>query len=900
MRSRLAWIGAALLGFLVLVAGTIVGGWYSSPHWLPELAAHYAPRYGVTLHALEFDAPRADGVRIHRLALTRNNLRIDAQGLDITYERQQLEAGRLQVVHVARLDVIVGPAPTDEPAEPLPDPRTLWERAPLDEVHIAAFSVALATPAVRAHGRGSLTRSHLEADVAIDAPAQASGYRLRGRFTRDGQLRLALRTPAPEDALVADIDARWLNTQASAQAQVSQAQLSQAQASRTQETRVQASVRAEPTAAQLQALAALAGLETSTGNLRLNLRTELPWPLPGVADQAAALAFARTLQLEGAVRLDWQGAWPGRVRDATVRMDARVRHEPGSVVVQLEPAMLLAGELMLDQPVALFAQAIPPRFRLEGRSPLRLRLADDRVEVRGRVHGEIGDRRTWVRVDATDADVRVDALANGSYDGLRTRADLDMQLHRTSFDRFTAKAALDIRGDGDAVNILVRRGARLSLGRLGDWTRGATTARATRDIAASVQPTSLRWRAVDARADVNLPRGDFAGTAASFAPAALRVTRAEGVGGNRVDATGSLASTVRAMDNSVRFDSGGTVQLRGDQSHAEISTRLGGAALPIAFVSDYDLVLKRGRFRIADTITWKSPLVAGVLERWQQPGDSARGTLQIDLTADYRFVGKRTDLTARGSLAASAVDATWADFRFRGLTGRSDFSFVDGALALGAGELALDEAFVGATIRAIHAGFALTGRQLALRDLRASIFEGNVRAGDFTYAIDGGNADLSVSLDGIQLAEVLKLQDQQLSGTGTLDGTLPLQVRGNVAEVRGGMISARPPGGTIAYAKARDYAKNIGQPGFEFAISALSDFRYTRMESSIDYDRANVLKLGVKLYGHNPDVEDGRPINYNLNVSQNVLDLLRSLRATDEVSRRLENRLQRDNRAQQR
>ena len=892
MRSRLTWIIAAVLGLTVLAAGALVLAWFASPRWLPGVAAHYAPRYGITLHALELDAPRLDGVRIHQLALTRGNLRIEARGLDIAYERGQLEAGRLHAVHAARLDVTVGPTPPDEPSTPLPDPRTLWQAMPVDEARIDVLSVRVEDPDVRAHGSASFTQAAIEADIGVDAPSQAQGYRLRGRLTRDGVLRAALRTPAPEAALVADIDARWQDAPASEGAASGSAPA----------TRVQATVRAEPSPAQLRALGALAGVETRAGTLRLNVATQLPWPLPELADRDAALAFARGLQLDGAARLDWQGTWPGLVRDAEVRVGARVKREPGqdpgddadSVLVQVDRDMLVAGELLLDKPVVLFAQTLPTRFRLEGRTPLGLRLAGDRVELRGRVHAQIGDRRTWVRADATDADVRLDALANGRYDGLRTRADLDMQLDRTSFDRFTAKASLDVRGAAGEVAILVRRGARVSLGRLGDWTRGTTSARSTRDITAHVQPTSLRWRTGEVRADVTLPKGDFAGNAASFAPATLRVARAAGEGGSRVDADGSLTSTVRAMDNGVRFDAGGKVQLRGDRSHAEIVARLGTSAMPIAFTSDYDLARKRGRLRIDDAISWKAPLLAGVLERWQQPGDSTRGALRIDLTADYRFVGTQTFLDARGSIALDAADGTWADYRLKGVTGRSDFTLADGALVLRGGDVTLDEAFVGANIRAIHAGFALTGQQLALDGLRASMFGGNACANDFTYTIDAGSADFTVALEGVQLAEVLKLQDQELSGTGTLDGSLPMQVRGNVAEVSGGLISARAPGGTIAYAKASEYAKNIGQQGFEFAVAALSDFHYTRMESSIDYDRKHVLKLGVKLYGHNPAIEDGRPINYNLNVSQNVLDLLRSLRATDEVSRQLENRLQRD------
>jgi hypothetical protein len=51
--------------------------------------------------------------------------------------------------------------------------------------------------------------------------------------------------------------------------------------------------------------------------------------------------------------------------------------------------------------------------------------------------------------------------------------------------------------------------------------------------------------------------------------------------------------------------------------------------------------------------------------------------------------------------------------------------------------------------------------------------------------------------------------------------------------------------------------------------------------------------LGVRLEGHNPAVEKGRRIVYNLNVTENVPVLLESLRLQDAFTRRIERRVRR-------
>ena len=55
--------------------------------------------------------------------------------------------------------------------------------------------------------------------------------------------------------------------------------------------------------------------------------------------------------------------------------------------------------------------------------------------------------------------------------------------------------------------------------------------------------------------------------------------------------------------------------------------------------------------------------------------------------------------------------------------------------------------------------------------------------------------------------------------------------------------------------------------------------------------RTVALTLGVQLQGRNPAVEQGRAIQFNLNLNENLPALLESLRAAENVTDRVEQRL---------
>jgi len=203
----------------------------------------------------------------------------------------------------------------------------------------------------------------------------------------------------------------------------------------------------------------------------------------------------------------------------------------------------------------------------------------------------------------------------------------------------------------------------------------------------------------------------------------------------------------------------------------------------------------------------------------------------------------------------------------------------------------------------IEAGVPITGTACTVRiaeqiaDLEscgAELLGGRIDVPSARVDLSGDpTGDLPVALEGLDLGAVLILmQDEALDGSGTLDGALPLRLNDGVPTVVDGYVGARPPGGRLRYATDAGLAAGLNQPGLDLAIAALGDFRYERLGSYIDYEADGTLGLRMRLEGSSPDVENGRPINFNLSVTQNLPLLLQSLRLSQNIGEALERRLQ--------
>jgi len=183
--------------------------------------------------------------------------------------------------------------------------------------------------------------------------------------------------------------------------------------------------------------------------------------------------------------------------------------------------------------------------------------------------------------------------------------------------------------------------------------------------------------------------------------------------------------------------------------------------------------------------------------------------------------------------------------------------------------------------------------RLDLQRFDGSVMGGSVSTAaqkfDFSRAIQ----NFTVALKDINLASLLKqYSSSELSGTGLLSGSVPIEINRAGIRVEQGVVAAVEPGGLLQMKSARANAMAKSQPSMKLVVDALNDFHYTALASQINYDEEGKLLLSVKLEGRNPALENGRPIHLNVNLEEDVPAMLASIQLSSKVSDIVKKRLQ--------
>jgi hypothetical protein len=184
---------------------------------------------------------------------------------------------------------------------------------------------------------------------------------------------------------------------------------------------------------------------------------------------------------------------------------------------------------------------------------------------------------------------------------------------------------------------------------------------------------------------------------------------------------------------------------------------------------------------------------------------------------------------------------------------------------------------------------------LSITNMRTHLLGGTVALADATIDPKAGTHEVILQVSGLDLNEVLRLEQQEtVTGTGTLDGTLPLFISkedsGIAVTLQQGSIKGRSPGGTLQFKvdeeTASAWAKS--QPQLDLIVKSLENYHYSKLEVGADYEKNGILKLATKLEGKNPDFRNGVPIHFNLNIEENIPALIKSLSLVKELEQKIE------------
>jgi hypothetical protein len=151
----------------------------------------------------------------------------------------------------------------------------------------------------------------------------------------------------------------------------------------------------------------------------------------------------------------------------------------------------------------------------------------------------------------------------------------------------------------------------------------------------------------------------------------------------------------------------------------------------------------------------------------------------------------------------------------------------------------------------------------------------------------------TVHLQGVDLARVVALLDNpDISVTGRISGEIPLYMEGGAVTVHDGRLQSSD-GGTIRY-RPQAAAADASPANAQIALvrDALSNLVFDSLTAGVEYAASGDLVLKTEIRGRNPELDRTRPVHLNLTVEDNILTLMRSLRAGDRITEWLGRRIE--------
>ena len=183
--------------------------------------------------------------------------------------------------------------------------------------------------------------------------------------------------------------------------------------------------------------------------------------------------------------------------------------------------------------------------------------------------------------------------------------------------------------------------------------------------------------------------------------------------------------------------------------------------------------------------------------------------------------------------------------------------------------------------------------RLAVDQLTWRLAEGQIRTEPFTFGSDVQDLNLMLKAEQLDLDALLRLTPlDDLTGDGRIDGILPLTI-GKAAAIERGELAATGPGVLRYTPSTVPGVLQAGGESVRLMLQALENFRYEALKITLDGRTDGANTIGLHLKGANPDLYDGHPVEFNLNLEGSLASLVQANLDSYQIPDRIRERIQR-------
>lgn len=280
------------------------------------------------------------------------------------------------------------------------------------------------------------------------------------------------------------------------------------------------------------------------------------------------------------------------------------------------------------------------------------------------------------------------------------------------------------------------------------------------------------------------------------------------------------------------------------------------------------------------------------------------GSLQFKIQFPLLF--ELNQLSATGQLAIHKANGIYKNSDIKSVSGAVNLSLKNNQFNVSTSALNIQEVNLGVIFQKIKlAGQYSASLNSPSKGLvtwtkaQAALFSG-------TLLLDAGKLNLAklpqqlkLRLKNIQLQDVFtQYPAEGLDAKGTIEGYLPitlLTVKNNGKNSLGIVIKngelTTVNDGYLRFDNAtlKEYAQ--ANPNIKILTDIIKNFHYTKLAGTVYYSNG-IAKLGLNIQGNNLDAENGKALNLNLNLEENVANLLMSMQLSDQISEPIRKRIE--------